>query len=839
MKQFEILENCGQGATGTVYRAKQIPMDRIVAVKFLREEFAGEPKVVRRFHREAKASARLTHANIITVHLVGETEQGVPYLVMEYLEGRDLDSVCKEEGALPVDKIGVIGAQIAEALAEAHANDVVHRDLKPANIKLCPRRNCPDFVKVLDFGIAKILEGEPEKESRLTKTGTVFGTPYYLAPEQASGEEIDHRADIYSLGVILYQMSTGKLPFGSKSGLEVLVQHIKEKPARPITHRPDLPVALEKLILKALEKDRASRFQSAEEIAVSLHRLHADNVCRVDSTQDTSRAARSAGPERRPPARSGGTLDMTGWQDHADSKKTGVGSKASGGLQSEKGTMFGMGSKDRQPVAELVRKAAANGAAAAATPTPPQKQRANHTTAAAASSGAKKATDASAPAQPGAPATSQTEDPATDSVTGKATFFSAAPAADIQPAPSPYVRPKEPPKPAGPYSAPHPQAPPASPSLVDTVPREQADRERQQEAAADDYRPAGAEDRQVAAGAGPAGAVGASDSPLGGGAAASPPVSSEALPVVERSGWGAEKVDSVASEFAAPGVGRSKTIAVIGGVVLLALGALATGTYFILKDRGNEQSGDAAAAQPMAAAAEDDEGDGGGKDSVAEDNVGANGSGTAVRAGERPRPLERGRTLEPGVREAKVTVGAHEVGFVLKGLLKCNKRARIVISFQKAQSGSDCKSDAVAQAPTLQLVDPKGGVRKVALQRRDGCLRGRLTWSDAGLHRLVLRYTRAGKGDRGPVMVWIAVPIDSRDSHHRRGRRRRGGRRRRRPMGGSHEPSPFVDPPTPPPDRPRPRPHRRQPHRPRPPRPRPPDPMSGGEDLPPPPPDGF
>jgi len=254
MGQFEVLDLFGEGATGAVYKARQRTMDRLVAIKFLRPEYARETEVVKRFRREAKAAARLAHPNIITVHLVGETDDGIPYLVMEFVEGTDLSDVLSKEAPLKRERAFRIAAQIADALAEAHAHGIVHRDLKPANIKLCAKRDQSDFVKVLDFGIAKILQDEQSQETRLTKTGTVFGTPYYLSPEQASGDEVDHRSDIYSLGVILYQMVTGHLPFSSKSGIEVLVQHIKNPVPAPSQFVPDLAGEVEALILRALAK---------------------------------------------------------------------------------------------------------------------------------------------------------------------------------------------------------------------------------------------------------------------------------------------------------------------------------------------------------------------------------------------------------------------------------------------------------------------------------------------------------------------------------------------------------------------------------------------------------
>jgi serine/threonine-protein kinase len=259
--QFEVREVCGRGSMGTVYRAWQRSMDREVAIKLLRRDLMRDPRVIKRFHREAKASARLSHPSIITVYMVGDTEDGVPFIAMEYVKGRALDRALTEDGVLPPARAIHIAKQITSALAEAHGQGIVHRDLKPENIFLAEASHTPDFVKILDFGIAKILHAHDE--SMLTQTGAIFGTPFYLSPEQASGSEIDHRCDLYALGVILFRMVTGRLPFQSDSGMAVLIQHLKEAPPRPTEIIPTLPAPLEHVILKALEKAPDDRWQSA------------------------------------------------------------------------------------------------------------------------------------------------------------------------------------------------------------------------------------------------------------------------------------------------------------------------------------------------------------------------------------------------------------------------------------------------------------------------------------------------------------------------------------------------------------------------------------------------
>jgi serine/threonine-protein kinase len=271
--QFELLEVCGRGAMGTVYRAFQTGMDRQVAIKILRAELLRDPAVVKRFHREARAVARIQHPNIVTVFLVGETEDGLPYLVMEYVDGEVLSETITRTGVFEPVRALRIARQITSALADAHAEGIVHRDLKPANIILSQRRRASDFVKVLDFGIAKILRADAAPgiggESHLTRSGTIFGTPHYIAPEQASGADVDHRADLYSVGVILYRMLTGQLPFDG-TGIAVLLAHVQKVPPRPREVRPELDPAVEALLLRALAKDPAARFQTAEEMSDAL-----------------------------------------------------------------------------------------------------------------------------------------------------------------------------------------------------------------------------------------------------------------------------------------------------------------------------------------------------------------------------------------------------------------------------------------------------------------------------------------------------------------------------------------------------------------------------------------
>ncbi len=276
MGQFQIQSVCGHGATGTVYRATQVGIDREVAVKLLRADLLKDPDVVKRFVREARAGARLNHSNIATVHMVGQTEEGVPFLVMEFVEGEPLSAVLGVDKPLPLRRIVHIGAQIASALAEAHGQGIVHRDLKPENILLTEKRGESEVVKIVDFGIAKMLAHAAPGEDAISRMGTVFGTPHYIAPEQAAGQPVDGRADIYSLGCILFQMATGRVPFDGQQGLQVLLRQVRDPVPDPRSKNPRMSAALAELIRKMLAKDPAARPQTAALVATALREVIAD-----------------------------------------------------------------------------------------------------------------------------------------------------------------------------------------------------------------------------------------------------------------------------------------------------------------------------------------------------------------------------------------------------------------------------------------------------------------------------------------------------------------------------------------------------------------------------------
>ncbi len=263
--RFKVEELIGQGGMGKVYRARHLALDRLVCLKMLKPALHDDPTVASRFEREALAASRLNHPNSIQVLDFGRNAADRSlYLVMEHVQGKDLQAVLRDEWPLREERLCHILAQALDALSEAHANNVIHRDLKPENIMVEQRRDHPDFVKVLDFGIAKILGSDLPA---LTRSDVVCGTPQYMAPEQATGGKLDARSDLYAVGIILYQMATSHLPFDGATPTEVLTRQVREAPVPPRKREPSAPISerMESLILRALSKDPDLRPQSAEE----------------------------------------------------------------------------------------------------------------------------------------------------------------------------------------------------------------------------------------------------------------------------------------------------------------------------------------------------------------------------------------------------------------------------------------------------------------------------------------------------------------------------------------------------------------------------------------------
>ncbi|MFK7990841.1 MAG: serine/threonine protein kinase [Sandaracinaceae bacterium] len=271
--QFRVLEKIGTGGMGAVYKAEQPEMRRYVAIKILHKRYLSRKDLVTRFKREARAMSHLSHPNTARVFLYGQLDDGACYFVMEYLEGRNLAQTVRREGPMEPTRAINVMIQACGALEEAHRGGIVHRDLKPENIFLTSQGGIEDFPKVLDFGLAKVSERQMRPGSLiLTQEGMVFDTPEFMSPEQARGETLDGRSDIYSLGIILYELLTGKLPFEAGQPMEFIQKHIKEDPI-PLTERtPDIsfPNGLEAVLMKALAKKPEGRFESAADFANAL-----------------------------------------------------------------------------------------------------------------------------------------------------------------------------------------------------------------------------------------------------------------------------------------------------------------------------------------------------------------------------------------------------------------------------------------------------------------------------------------------------------------------------------------------------------------------------------------
>ncbi|AWV90754.1 serine/threonine protein kinase [Bradymonas sediminis] len=268
---YEVIKKLGEGGMGAVYLAQQASIGQSIALKVLRSRATRSDETVARFHREAKVIGMMTHPNIVRVLIFGRLE-GLLYMAMEYVHGDELQERM-QRGLLSEVQVIKIMKQTLSALAEAHDLGVIHRDLKPENILLTNFRGEPDFVKVLDFGIAKILEDNEYGETNtidempLTQTGIVYGTPYYLSPEQARADELDTRTDIYSLGCILYELMAGQKPFDGKSAAEVVRMQAFEQPRPAREVAPDrVSPTMAGIIEKAMSKDREDRFSSAMEM---------------------------------------------------------------------------------------------------------------------------------------------------------------------------------------------------------------------------------------------------------------------------------------------------------------------------------------------------------------------------------------------------------------------------------------------------------------------------------------------------------------------------------------------------------------------------------------------
>jgi len=271
LNRYELLEKIGEGGMGIVYKSKCHLLNRFVAVKILKAELSNDEEYTSRFKREATSVAKLSHPNIVNVHDVG-AENNINFIVMEYINGKTLKQVIKENGRLSAENTIDIVLQIAKALECAHKNNIIHRDIKPDNIMITDDK----MVKVMDFGIAKVADART-----MTNSKNIMGTVHYFSPEQAKGNFVDFRTDIYSLGIVMYEMVTGRVPYNAESAITIAMMHIQEPVTAPKEIIADIPENINQLILKALQKEPIKRYQTAKEMGEVLKKIKGNSNYKV------------------------------------------------------------------------------------------------------------------------------------------------------------------------------------------------------------------------------------------------------------------------------------------------------------------------------------------------------------------------------------------------------------------------------------------------------------------------------------------------------------------------------------------------------------------------------
>ena len=260
--RYELIERIGEGGMAVVYKAKDRLLNRFVAIKILKPEFTKDMKVIESFRRESQAAASLSHPNIVNVYDVGK-EGNIYYIVMELIEGNVLSDIIREEGALEPRRAVAIAKQVASALSVAHKNQIIHRDVKPHNILITKE----GVAKITDFGIAKAMSSSTMTANQ---TGTIMGSVHYFSPEQARGGYVDEKSDIYSLGIVMYEMLTGKVPFDAENPVAVAVMHMNEEITPPSQVNPSISPDVESIVMKATAKYQVNRYKTADEMITAL-----------------------------------------------------------------------------------------------------------------------------------------------------------------------------------------------------------------------------------------------------------------------------------------------------------------------------------------------------------------------------------------------------------------------------------------------------------------------------------------------------------------------------------------------------------------------------------------
>jgi serine/threonine-protein kinase len=274
-ERYEILNEIGSGGMGVIYKGKHRTTGADIAIKVMHPRDMTKTGHLQRFQQEARTAATLRHPNIVLVHDFGVTEHSIAFLVMEWLEGPTLENNLKQEGKLSLQRFLNIFEQCASALALAHKNGIIHRDIKPSNIILTKLEDREDVVKIVDFGIAKVLATEDEETLNLTQTGEILGSPKFMSPEQCMGKAMDYRSDIYSLGCVMYEAIVGVAPLTAENSAQMFFKHMFEMPARPTSINPQLemPELIEPLLFKTLQKEPDMRYGSMEELENDLKRV--------------------------------------------------------------------------------------------------------------------------------------------------------------------------------------------------------------------------------------------------------------------------------------------------------------------------------------------------------------------------------------------------------------------------------------------------------------------------------------------------------------------------------------------------------------------------------------
>ncbi|MCT8139779.1 Stk1 family PASTA domain-containing Ser/Thr kinase [Anaerobacillus sp. CMMVII] len=284
--RYQILETIGGGGMANVYKAHDAILNRHVAVKVLRPQFSDDDEFIRRFRREAQAATSLSHPNVVSIYDVGE-EADIYYIVMEYVAGLTLKQLIQQRGSLPIQETVNIIMQISSAIAHAHENHIVHRDIKPHNILISENGE----AKVTDFGIARAMTS-----ATITHTNSVMGSVHYLSPEQARGGLVNEKSDIYSLGIVLYEMVTGKVPFSGDTAVSIAIKHLQTEVPSPRKFNPTLPQSIENIILKATAKDPFYRYANVRELEDDLHtalnpnRMHEEKYLVPHDNEDVTKA---------------------------------------------------------------------------------------------------------------------------------------------------------------------------------------------------------------------------------------------------------------------------------------------------------------------------------------------------------------------------------------------------------------------------------------------------------------------------------------------------------------------------------------------------------------------